>query len=340
MKILLLKPDALGDDLLISPVITALKQKFPQSHLAVMAEAQALPIFENHPAVDDVIRDYLFKREKPFLQILKETRDKKFDLIINYREEGRYALLTLLSGTKLRVGDKSKILVGWIYNKGVFLNWPSLCSKHRVETNLMLLKNLGILTTDLDTRIYTTKEAQLKTKEILRSKGILEQDFLIGIHTATGSANKPYSPEKFALVAKELQKIKNAKIVLIGGGKKDQLAAEKIIKSVPEAINLVGNPLLELFALIERLQLFIGVDSGPMHVAAAQKVPIVCIFPSKQQKPENWHPWKAKYVLVRNADACPLTKCDPSTCKDSYCVDAIEPEVIVAAARTLIGPGN
>ena len=339
MKILLLKPDAIGDDVLITPVITALKNKYPDSELVVMAEERALPIFENHPKVGRVIRDYLYKKERSFWSILKEIKKEKFDLVINYRDEGNYALLTLLSGAPLRVGDKSKILFGWIYNKGVFLPWKKLWSTHQVIINLLLLGKLSITEKNIDTEIYTNQIAKEKIEHLLKDKGITEKDLLIGIHPGTGSGNKAYYPEGYAKGAEELIKKTSAKIILLGGGEKDEKLGQIITEkcSLP-IINLIGKTdILELIALIKKLKIYIGVDSGPMHIASALKVPIAFISPSKSIKPERWGPWNSKYLMIREAKKCPLEKCDPGTCQENYCIEAIDPGEVSNAVLKLLG---
>ena len=130
-KILIIRPDAIGDCVLITPAISAIKQRFPNATITILAQKLTRDLFLNNPKVDEVIVDK------------KDIAGKNFDLAIHYFNELPYALATRSAGIKYRLGDTSKPLVSWLYNIRVFQNWRDLV-KHDVEQNMLLLEPLGI----------------------------------------------------------------------------------------------------------------------------------------------------------------------------------------------------
>jgi len=311
-SILTILPSGLGDFVMASPALQTLKVNFPEARLCLYPPTTSRPLIEAQPYIDQVV-------EHP----------QKFDLIINFRPEPEYAWLTFKQG-KIRVGDYSQLLYFWVYNRGVFINWNDK-KRHQVDFYLDYLKRLNLSKIITEMKIETTPAAREKISSLL------PQGSLVGIHPGWQSGNIPYGAEGYAKVIDQLTARLPVKIVLIGG-KKEKEKGEIIKRNCSaEVLDLIGKlDLLELAALISRLKLFIGVDSGPLHLASAYKIPTVFLSPSKRQKPERWGPYKTKFVLVRHAEECKIEPCYPNLCKETVCLKAIPPEEIVSAAELLL----
>jgi ADP-heptose:LPS heptosyltransferase len=321
MKILMIRPEMIGDTILLTPLISALKNKYPASQIFLLMRPGMEEIVKNNPEVAGVI---LLSN---YWELLRKIKAEKFDaaIVMEDNPTPKWAYLTLLAGIPQRIGDKSRLLYGWIYNKGVWLNSadPTL---HHVELYLKLLEPLGIKGARPPLKLNPDPEAEKKMEKLMPANAI-------GIHIGTGGGNRALLPETYAQIANGL----NSPVVLLGG--RAEVETLKHLKShlnVP-VLDLVGKlSLQELFSAIKRLTLFIGVDSGPLHAAAAFKVPIVALYTAKDVNPNRWLPWQTKYLSIKSPpEACQL-KCSHRECQKDYCLTAIKAEPVVEAARELL----
>jgi len=322
-NILIIRPDAIGDCILITPAISALKQEFPQAKIYILAQELTKAVFSTNPDIEQVFTD-------------KNAIEKnKFDLSVHFYNEMPYAWLAFKKGIKYRLGDTSKPLVSWLYNLKSTQNWRDI-TKHDVEQNLLLLKPLGINPPYPKLAIYPDPDALKKVDSLLKEHGISENDKIAGLHLSTGKGNKPWSPQNFGLIANYL--IKQGFKVVAAGQEKDK---ELIKKAKGPIIDLsTKTNLKELIALISKYKIFISVDTGPFHIAAALGIPTVHISTSKFSLPLRWGPWKNPHVLVRKKSSCPLF-CLPSNCKENICAEEITVEDVKQAIdKLLAGKGN
>lgn len=302
-KILIIRPDGIGDLVLTLPAIQAVKEKFPAAKISVLVRENNRAIVAHHPAIDQVITGYDLKKYG-------------FDLSINFYNELKDTFAVWRAGIPYRLGDSSRILLAWMNNLRVFRNWQDQ-SKHEVEQNLALLKPLGIAAPPPDPIIIVDKAAKERTASLVEGK-----TRLAGIHCGSVTSQS-WPPEKFAAAAKFL--IENNYTVLLLGGEKEQAAAKTIFAANPSAVDLTGKlPLADLIAIISRLNFFLGMDSGPAHLAAVFKVPEVMIMLNPVAKPARWHPWRTKYQTV----AVQGEKADVSVAE------------VIAAIRKVFLPGS
>ncbi|MEE8638179.1 MAG: glycosyltransferase family 9 protein, partial [Candidatus Margulisiibacteriota bacterium] len=152
-NILIIRPDAIGDCVLITPAIAALKKRFPKAKITILAQELTKDLFTTNPHVHEIIID------------INDIRSRNFDLAIHYFNEMPYALATLKAGIKYRLGNPSKFPVGWFYNIKASQNWRDIL-KHDVEQNMLLLKPLGITPPYPKLDIQVDKEALSKAEEL------------------------------------------------------------------------------------------------------------------------------------------------------------------------------
>ena len=179
------------------------------------------------------------------------------------------------------------------------------------------------------------KVPQEEAARFRHANNITPSDFVVGIHLGTGSGNKPWLPDRYAKVIDYLKEYLGAKVIITGSGK--ELPASRVIMKLcrNKPINIVSKTTLsELIAAISTYNIYIGVDTGPLHIAAALKVPTVAIFPTKFVKPSEWGPWQTPNVIVRKATNC-SQKCLPRECPFDDCLKEITENDVIEAVKLL-----
>lgn len=332
-KILLIRPEMMGDTILLTPIISAIKNQYPESKVYLLLKPGMEEIVKNNPKVSGWILS------KDFSALLKEVKREKFDVSVVFEDNPtpQYALLCLLAGIPNRVGDKARIAYGWIYNKGVWIN-SSDNTLHHIELYLKFLAPLGITDIKLPLTIHTDVEAEIEVSKILPEKSTR----FIGIHIGTGGGNKALLPETYAKISDMLHENIPCKVILIGGTKEyDTLQEIKTYANQPFVDLVAKLSIQNLFSVISRLDLFIGVDSGPLHAAAAFSVPTVAIFTAKDVTPCRWFPWMTRNIIIKSAkDVCNI-KCSHRECKLNDCLSSIDPKKVIESANILLtGGGN
>ena len=331
-----MRPEMMGDAILMTPIISAIKTKLPDSQISLLTKSGIEDVYKNN---DDVFETINFKENMnivEFVSFSKVLRDKKFDVAIIPEDNPRpnLALLALLANIPKRIGDKSRILYGWVYNHGVWINSADH-TKHHVELYLELLKPLGIENIKPPSKIVVDQNAKEKIEILLQN---FHGKKLAGIHIGTGGGNRALLPSVYKEIGKRLNTL-GFEIVFIGG-EKEANQLDEIRNNIDyQFLDMVNKlSMQELFALISKLSIFVGVDSGPMHSAATLKIPIVAIYTAKDVNPARWLPWRgdrpANYIAIESKKNCDL-QCDHRKCKLDLCVKEIDIEKIVEWVKTI-----
>jgi ADP-heptose:LPS heptosyltransferase len=343
-NILAIRPDAIGDCVLMLPALAALKKHLPHARITILARELTHDLFLNNPNVDEIIIDEFAEKKikslKDFRNYVKTIKSKNFDVAIHFFNEPNYALLTFLAQIKYRIGDPSKPLVAWLYNIKVFQNWRNIL-KHEVLQNMRLLEPLGIQDPNPRPAIGVDPSSLKRVEDLLAGYGISPRDKIAGMHLSTGKGNKPWKAEYFGEIANYLTNQHGFKVIATGEEKDKELIALAQKNAKGKIIDLsTKTTLKELIALTSKYSLFVGVDTGPYHIAAALGVPTVSIFTSKFSLPLRWAPWGTRHVIVRKRASCPLF-CLPANCKEVICAEEAKPEDVISAVETLLsGSGN
>lgn len=329
-NILIVRPEMLGDTILLTPLVSAIKRKLPQARITLLLRSPAQEILKNNPQVDEVIL------LQPWFDLLKEVKKRKFDLsiVLEDNPSPEYALLCFFAGIRYRIGDKNRLLYRWAFNQPAAIDLSNK-NLHQVQIHAQLLKPLGIDQVTEPSSIFPDQKDQHQIRKRLEKYGLLNQS-LIGIHVGTGGGNKALLAETYALLADNLQKATGKKIIIFGGA--SELSTAQKIKAAATLpyLDLVNQLTLgELLALIKCLNLFVGVDSGPLHAAAALKIPIIAIYTAKDVIPARWVPWQARYVKILTKHDCPLP-CSHRECIEDTCSRYVDIQEVVEAAHKLL----
>ena len=283
-NILVIRPDAIGDLVLTLPAIHAIRKNFPKAKITVLAREYTRPLLAQHPDIDEVIYDYALKKYN-------------FDLSVNFYNQFKDTWATFRAGIPDRLGDSSRILTGWMNNLRVFRHFEDT-NRHEITLNFDLLAPLRIKEAPQKPQLIIDQEALSRAKTLLIQPAIKPGDLLAGIHIGSATS-KSWDIDGFAKTANWLAKEKKYKILILGSAA-EIYRAEKIINliNIP-FINLAGQlPLAELVAMISQLDFYLGMDTGPSHLAAALNIPMVMLFLNKQALPTRWGPFKVRHLTV------------------------------------------
>ncbi|MFH1777505.1 MAG: glycosyltransferase family 9 protein [Candidatus Omnitrophota bacterium] len=331
-KILLIKLERIGDLVLSTPAIRAIKEKFPHADIALIVNSYTQAVIENNPYVDEIIvygraegHKSLIKR----IDFIKQLRSKKFDLGIDLTTRDFFFLpawLLCFSRAKITLG-LDNFGRGFLFNLKVR---PDKRPKPLTKEVLHILDPLEISGLDNKPRVFLSENNKNYINELLDEQGIGENDILVCIHPGGVFETKYWTKDGYAKVAEYLFKQYQAKVFFIGS-KQEAVRADEIIARIEKKpVNLTGKISLgQVSALIAKCRLFIGNNSGPLHIAAALGIPTISFLgPSV---PERWSPNEEKDIVFKiDLDCRP---CELGYCyrKDLACMNSILPEEVIAA---------
>ncbi len=336
-RILLIRLRRIGDVVMTTPAITTIREGFPSAKVTYVIDDPYRELVEGHPALDRIIilPEKLGVRE--FLDHIRRIRQDNYDVVIDFHGGPRAWLLTLFSGARLKVGYKIKHK-SFIYDitlprepeKGYF---------HSVENHINLVKALGLNPlSSPPMSLPPSKKSELDKIQRVLQENALENTKIIVLHISAGNAFRDWGTERLVRLIGLLSQTSRVRIILVGSS--EDLQAEQEITEACEAslISMVNRlNLWELRDLISVASLFVGPDSGPMHIAATTNTPIVAYF--GPTLPAHFGPWKARSTVIEKDFDC--RPCRQRQCihKDFRCLRTISPEEVHEACLPYLNNG-
>ncbi|KPL01354.1 MAG: hypothetical protein AMJ91_00305 [candidate division Zixibacteria bacterium SM23_73_3] len=331
-RLLVIRTDRVGDVVLSTPVLEAIKSRFPQSYLAMMVSPYATDVVKNNPNLDDVIiddADSSHKGIKGFFKLVKEIKKKHFDVGVLLRPTLRLALLLLLAGIRYRIGTGYRFYQVF-FNRKVYVH-RKINLRHEAEYNLDLLRPLGIRPPRILPQMYLSQEEEEFARQILNEFSLTPEEMVVVIHPGSGNSSLNLPAKRFAEVADRLIEKFNAKIIFTGT-KMEKGLVDFIKNNMKHAaVDLAGRTnLRELSAVLKSCHVVISNSTGPMHLAVALGTPTVAIFcPIFAAGPIRWGPYgEGNEVILPPAPVC--FKCKPRSCPHYDCMEKIKAEQIVS----------
>lgn len=326
-KILCIKPRGIGDILLSTIILENLKAALPHSEIHYLTEDFAQRAVENNPHVSKILT---FKRDDLVFKTINKARREKYNLVFDFWSNPKTAQITFLSGAKYRIGYEKRGRK-YAYN---LMGIPGSSGKHAAEDNLVLLNVLDIPIVSKKIVYHTLKEEKLFADNFLENKINRSDNRLIGIIPSGGWESKRCDATKWIEICQEIQKnIKSKFIILWGPG--DEADAKAIFEGLkPNPLIAPDTTFGQLSGLIEKCDLIIANDSGPMHVAAALGIPTIGIF--GPTNPENHRPFsdKSDFVIKRNLH-CII--CNKLICPYNHeCMKELNPDEFVIKSKKLL----
>lgn len=336
-----------------TPIIRAVRRRFPTARLLYLVEQLAAPVVETNPHLSSVItvpHSRGWRRVRDDLRIARRLRAERVDLAIDLHGGPRSAWLTWATRARMRVGYDVPGR-SWMYTHVV----------HRPRTYQPrhAVANQWDLLAAVDPQLATPPLRALDRVEMpvdgavavdavraLAARGIDRTTRLIVLHVSAGNPFRRWPEESFAAVAARLAQGDPQRAVLITAGPSDRDAAARVIASARQqagaaAARIVDADHLSLAALratLEHAALFIGGDSGPLHVAATSDVPIVAIYgPTLPERSEPWRPGTIPTAAV-DAGALPCRPCDQRVCEpgDFRCLSNVSASAVITAATAML----
>jgi len=346
-RVLVIKLRHFGDVLLTSPVFTALDAQIPGVEIDALVYAETAPMLEDHPAISlvhSIDRNWkkqgIKKQWQQERSLLKNLQKREYDLIIHLTEHARGARLVRRLKPTYAVAQSYPDKRGrWWRNSFTHTYRIPANPRHTVEIHLDALRRLGIYPATEARQLVMEPgtDAENKTNELMHQHGLKQGEYLL-VHPTSRWMFKGWTPQGFAEVLKQLHE-SGHKLVLTSAPDPVELEViERIMSETGELsiVNFAGQlSLKELAALIEHASCFIGLDSVPMHIAAAMNTPCVALFGPSNEK--IWGPWQVKHTLLTKEYSC--RPCGLDGCgngKMSDCLMAINAEEVVSAVQQLL----
>ena len=337
-RILIVRTDRVGDVLLSTPVIKALREEYPVSYIAMMVSPYAKDALEGNPYLDEVIiydkggKHRGWVRSIKFAQNLKK---KRFDLALILHPANRVHLVTFSAGIPRRVGYDRKF--GFLLTDRI-KHTKHLGEKHELEYNLDLAKYIGIEPPDKNLFMPIKPESEKWVEGLLRKEGINDKDKILTLHPAASCPSKIWPTERFAQAADMLIRKYGLRAFIIAGPKDIVIARDMEKKMLQPVINLAGKTSIsQLASLLKKSALFISNDSGPVHIASAVGSPVISIFGRSQNglSPKRWGPVGARDIFLHKKVGC--IECLAHNCvKEFLCLKAITVDDVVRAAASIL----
>ena len=337
-RILIIRTDKIGDVVLSTPVIKAVKDFYPNSFIAFMVRPYAQEIVEGNPDIDEVIP---FDKDKKCRNLLAslvfawKLRKKKFDLAINLHPTNRVHIITFFAGIPERVGYERKM--GFLLTKKL-VDTKHLGEKHEMEYSLDVVRSLGIEPKDKRLFMPIKLESEIWVEDILAKNRILNQDRLLAIHPSASCPSRIWPQENYVELANKLIEKYDYKIILIASAL-DKKIADKVASKIDyPVLNLAGQTnLSKIASILKRCKLFISNDSGPVHISSAVGTPVISIFGRKQRglSPLRWGPLGIKDKFLHKDIGC--IECLAHNCKKEFaCLKSISVEDVLGAVESIL----
>jgi len=322
-RVLVVKLRHHGDVLLSSPVFRVLKSNLPHIETDALVYSDTREMLSGHPDVSQVHtidREWkhqgIFAQSRAEWQLISQLRQRRYDMLLHLTEHPRGAWLTRLLRPQISVAPRATGM-----SEGRNSNWwrasfthtfplPKTTFRHTVEQNLDALRRLGLHPTVEEKKLLLIPgiEAEKKIGALMAAHGVEAKRF-IHMHPTSRWFFKTWPAEKFAELILRLGK-QGERVVLTAAPtteERNMIAAIKTHLKAP-IVDLTGElNLKELAALTARAKAFVGVDSAPMHIAAAMQTPTVALFGPSGEK--HWGPWATKFRVV--ASTKPEHSCRP-----------------------------
>jgi lipopolysaccharide heptosyltransferase II len=350
LRILLVRLRLIGDVVFTTPLIAAVRRAYPDARIAYLVEPPAAPIVSGNPHLDDVI---VAPRRRGARRILDDAalawrlRKAKYDLVLDLHGGPRSAWLAWATGAKERIGYDIKGRA-WMYTR-IAPRAKDLRPRHSVQNQWDLLDAIpgwpGGRPDPSRDRIEIALDggADAGMAERLARAGVTPEHELVVLHVSAGNPFRRWPETSFAETAAAMAARNPRRRIVFSSGPSDREAASRIASDTRKRLGSAADRIIDLGefdlhqlrALIGRSRLFVGGDTGPLHVAAATDTPVVGIYgPTEAVRSAPWRPASIPTIAVERDDLS-CRPCDQRVCvhEDFRCLTGLAPAAVIAAAE-------
>lgn len=346
-SILIIQTKFLGDLILVAALVQNLRLHFPGAKIVILCAEGFEDFVVTHRIADATVtfprarmRGPPFRRVGAFFEVIRKLRSYRFDLTIDLTDFKTTRVIVGLVNAPIRVGysPSEKPLRNWERQPNNFFSRPyGHGGKHFLDRYLAPLETLGL---DLLTRtpvIDPLPHEAEKAAVLLAEHGLRSGAFVM-VHVGASFIGRSWQPDRFAAAIDRIAEKSGVRFVLVGGADEAPLADAILAGASSQVVNCVGKvPLAMLVALLKHARLFLGNESGPLHLAAAVGTPVVGLYGLTD--PVRWGPVGVPHVTLRPPMPC---KClDTALCQwpdpsKSCCVWHLRVDEVVNAACELL----
>lgn len=276
-RILITRLSAIGDCIHTLPLLTAIKRQYPDAHLAWLTQGGPATLIRGHQHLDQLIvvsKDWM-KSPRQILALQRQLAALNFDATVDPQSLTKSSLTAWLSGASMRIGfarPQGREISPWLNNVCVHPR-----RSHVVQRYLELLSPLGIERSQVKFGVPLRDVAQDFAEKTIVN-GQLENGFAV-VNPGAGWGSKIWPPDRYGQVAKHLSHVYGLPSLVVWAGEVERQAAEQIVlESEGSGFLAPATSLPELAATVAKAQLFVGSDTGPLHLAAALDIPCVGLY--------------------------------------------------------------
>ena len=320
-SIIFLRHDRIGDMVLSTAALKALRRVYPDARITVLASERNYEILNHNPSVDEIL---IYKGIPWFI---REIRPRGYDLVIDpfLTYELRQAFMTWLAGGKYRIGFEESGREVFFNVKGPAASQP----KQMVDHLLDLAETAGGKRKGCEPEIFLSDTEIQWANKALAGKGIGADAIIIAIHPGAHYPSQRWPAERFGELARRILAQCEAKVILLGS-RDEQTLLDEVEEIAGEGVHAFSRlRLRELMALISKCDLFICNNSGPLHIASALKVSTISMLgPTVTPL---WLPYGENNVVLNKEPSC--SPCNRANCKDHECMESITVDEVLEEVK-------
>ncbi len=333
MRILILRFRLLGDIILTTPAVKLLRKHFPDAGIDYLVEPEWRGLVEGFPCINDVIvYDRVLMKKAPHEHIgfMTEMRKRHYDVAIDFHGGPRSGVVTRATGAPLRIGYTGPQSI-FFYNCRIKRNLRGF-RFHSVMQQIRLLEPLGIHPGEMVPAVDMAspgEDSQSLVATLLRRAKESGYSGLASVHIPPQNSFRNWGRDRVAAVAEGLA-MRGLQPIFLGAEDSASLADDVSDSLQKAAVPVVGKTsVLDLRAIIAASRIFVGADSGPMHIAATTATPIVALF--GPNLPRISGPWSSRATIIEENLEC--RPCDQRRCifGDHRCYGRIDSRRILEA---------
>ncbi len=345
-NILIIRLSAIGDVVDVLPALRCLRSNFPESRISWLVEDRASEILSAHPDLNDVI---VFPRKKWQREILKVNKvistlsdilsfyrklhDEHYDLVLDFQGNLKSGIMDLITGTENRFGFGQGFCKEFNYLFTKYKVYPQNKREHRIDKNLSLLKGIGFEAKFQNPELPVSRlDQEYISKFIDENNKCSVPLIIINPCTSEYGSYKRWSTLNYARLADMILEKYDVKVIFTWGPNELEIVNEIVAHMKQKALVSCKTTIKQLIELMRRANLYIGGDTGPLHIASTLCIPTVAIFGPKD--PILYGPYNENAAII--SKELPCSPCRNRTCSDPECLTMILPEEVFQAVNQLM----
>lgn len=341
-RILVVRTDRIGDVVLSTPVLTALRQRYPAAFIAMLVRPYTQDVVSGHPHLDEVILDEPEGEHAGaagFWRLVRELRRRRFDGILLLHPTLRLAGLAWLAGIPLRIGTGYRAYSP-LFNHRIYQHRKK-SGRHELDLNLDLAAAIDAPSGEVQFHLHVPGEAEARVRRLLLERGAAATRPLVILHPGSGGSALDWPLTGFARLASRLLDAGEVSVAVTGSRAEKSLVDALCSQAPSSLIRLDGElTIKELLALYRQAAVTVANSTGPLHLAVAAGCRVVGLYcPLGACAPERWGPY-GQLDAVLQPPLPPCEKCSPARCQHPGCMELITVDQVFAKVKEQLRKGG